>query len=165
MFKIMKKQTPNYLINLILKCEQTIRPRNNHIPSYHYRTDCFKCSFFPSTSNDWFKLDENIRNSEPIAIFKSGLLSFSCPVQSIMYDIFDPKGLKFLTCLRLGLIHLNKHKFRHNFQNCLHSLCSCSLEIEDTSYCLLHCQHFSNHRIDLMNSGTANTFLTIVLIL
>ena len=41
MFKIMKKEAPNYLINLILKCEQTIRTKNNHVPSYHSRTDCF----------------------------------------------------------------------------------------------------------------------------
>ena len=52
MFKIMKKEAPNYLINLIPKCEQTIRRRNNRIPSYHYRTDCFKYSFLPSTLND-----------------------------------------------------------------------------------------------------------------
>ena len=36
MFKIMKKEAPNYLINLIPKCEQTIRTRNNQIPSYHF---------------------------------------------------------------------------------------------------------------------------------
>ena len=152
MFKIMKKEAPNYLINLIPKCEQTIRTRNNHIPSYHCRTDCFKYSFFPSTLNDWFKLDENIRNSESIAIFKSRLLSFIRPVQSNIYHIFDPKGLKFLTRLRLGLSHLNEHKFRHNFQGCLNPLCSCSLGIEDTSHYLLHCQRLTNHRIDLMNS-------------
>ena len=116
MFKTMKKEAPNYLINLILKCEQTNRTRNNHIPSYHYRTDCFKYSFFPSTLNDWFKLDGNIRNSKSISIFKSMLLSFIRPVQSIIYHIFDPKGLKFLARLRLGLSHLNEHKFRHNYQ-------------------------------------------------
>ena len=91
MFKIIKNEAPNYLINLIPKCEQTIRTRNNHIPSYHCRTDCFKYSFFPSTLNDWFKLDENIRNSESIAIFKGRLLSFICPVQSNIYHTFDPK--------------------------------------------------------------------------
>ena len=85
----MKKEAPNYLINLIPKCEQTIRRRNNRIPSYHYRTDCFKYSFLPSTLNYWFKLDENIRNSESIAIFKSTLLSFIRLVQSNMYHIFD----------------------------------------------------------------------------
>ena len=52
MFKIMKTEAPNYLINLIPKCEQTIRTRNNHIPNSHCRTDCFKYSFFPSTLND-----------------------------------------------------------------------------------------------------------------
>ena len=31
MFKIMKKEAPNYLINLIPRCEQTIRTRNNNI--------------------------------------------------------------------------------------------------------------------------------------
>ena len=108
--------------------------------------------FFPSTLNDWFRLDENIRNSESIATLKSRLLSFIRPVQTNIYHIFDPKGLKFLIRLRLGLSHLNEHKFCHNFQDCLNPLCSSSLEIEDTSHYLLHCQHLSNHRIDLMNS-------------
>ena len=152
MFKIMKREAPNYLINLIPRCEQTIRTRNNHIPNYHCRTDCFKYSFFPSTLNEWFKLDNNIRNSESIKIFKSKLLSFIRPVQSSIYSIFDPEGLKLLTRLRLGFTHLNEHKFRHNFQVCLNPLCSCSLEIEVTSHYLLHCHHFSNHRTDLMNS-------------
>ena len=134
MFKIMKKEAPNCLTNLIPKCEQTIRTRNKHIPSYHCQTDCFKYSFFPSTLSDWFKVDENMRNSGSIAIFKSRLLSFTRPVQSNIYRIFDPKGLTFLTCLRLGLSHLNEHKCRHNFQDRLNPLCSCSLEIEDTSH-------------------------------
>ena len=95
----MKKEAPNYLINLIPKREQTIRTRNNHIPSYHCRTDCFKYSFFPSTLSDWFKLDENIRNSESIATLKSRLLPSIRPVQSNIYHIFDPKGLKILTRL------------------------------------------------------------------
>ena len=79
-------------------------------------------------------------------------MSFIRPVQSNIYHIFDPRVLKFLICLQLGLSYLNEHKFCHNFQDCLNPLCSCSLEIKDTSHYLLHCQHFSNHRIDLMNS-------------
>ena len=83
---------------------------------------------------------------------KSKLLSFIRPVQTNIYNIFDPKGLTFLTRLRLGLSHLNEHRFQHNFQDCLNPLCSCSLEIEDTSHYLLHCHHFSHHRVALMNS-------------
>ena len=42
MFKIMKKEALNYLINLIQKCEAATRTRNNNFPSYNCRTDCFK---------------------------------------------------------------------------------------------------------------------------
>ena len=45
MFKIMKENTPSYLINLIPKCEPTIRTRNNSITTFNCRTDCFKYSF------------------------------------------------------------------------------------------------------------------------
>ena len=137
MLKIVKEEAPNYLINLI--------------PKIH-RTDCYKNSFFPSTLNDWYKLDETIRNSQSILVFKSRLLSFIRPIESNLYNIFDPIRLKFLTCLRLGFSHLNEHRFRHNLQDCMNPLCSCSLEIEDTSHYLLHCHHFSQYRIDLMNS-------------
>ena len=34
----------------------------------------------------------------------------------------------------------------------MNPVCSCSLEIEDTSHYLLHCHHFTLHRIDLTNS-------------
>ena len=152
MFKIMKNEASNYLINLIPKCEAVIRTRNNNFPTYKCRTVCFKYSFFPSTLNNWFRLDINIRNSESISLFKSRLSSFIRSSQSNIYNIFDPIGLKLLTRFRLGLSHLNEHKFRHNFQDCLNPLCSCSLEIEDTTHYLLHCQHFSNHCYDLMDS-------------
>ena len=124
----MKEEAPNYLINLIPKCNQTTRTSNSHTPIFHCRTDCFKCSFFPSTLYDWFNLgNNNIRNSESILVFKSRLLSLICPVQNSVLNIFDPKGLIQLTRLRLGFSHLNEHRFRHNFENCIKPLCSCSL--------------------------------------
>ena len=142
MFKIMNEEAPKYLTNLIPKGQQTIVTRNSSVPTFHCRTDCFKYSFFPSTLKDWFNLDASIRNSESIAIFKSRLLSLIGPSQSNVYNIFDPIGLKLLTRLRLGLSHLNEHKLRRNFQDCLNPLCLCSLEIEDTIHYLLHYQYF-----------------------
>ena len=38
-------------------------------------------------------------------------------------------GLKLLTRLRLGLSHLNEHRFNHNFQNYINALGSCSFEL------------------------------------
>ena len=72
------------------------------MPTFHSRTGCFKNSFFPYTLNDWYKLDETIRNSESISIFKSRLLSFIRPRESNVYNTFDPIGLKVLTRLHLG---------------------------------------------------------------
>ena len=112
----------------------------------------FKNSFFTSTLSDWFKLDVTIRNSESISVFKSRLLSFIGPVPSNVYNIFDPRGLKLLTRLRSGFSHLYEHRFRHNFQDCMNPLCSCSLGIENTLYYLLHCHNFSQNRIAIMNS-------------
>ena len=72
--------------------------------------------------------------------------------QTNIYNIFDPKDLKFLTRLRLVLSHLNEHRFWHNFQDCLNPLCFCSLQIKNSSHYLLHCHQFSHHRVVVMNS-------------
>ena len=72
-------------------------------------------------------------------------------------------GLKLLTRLRLGLSHLNEHRFNHNFQSCINPLYSCILAIESTTHILLHCHHFSNICSTLLNSinkvlGSITTF-------
>ena len=105
-----------------------------------------------STLKDWFNLDDNIRNSESIWVFKSRLLLFIHPVQKIVFNIFDPKGLKLLTCLCQGFGHCNEHRFQHNFENCIKLLYSYSLETEDTLHYLWHWHHFPQHCFDLMNS-------------
>ena len=93
MFNIMNDKVPYYLKNVNPKSHQSTRLRNNNLPTFHCRTECFKNSFFPSTMNDWFNLDSTIRNSESIAIFKNRLLSFIRPIPSNVYNIFDPIGL------------------------------------------------------------------------
>ena len=85
------------------------------MPTFHCRTHCFKNSSFPSTLNNWYKLDETVRNSESNSVFKSRLLLFIRPLDRNVYNIFDPIGLKFLTRLHLSFSHLNEHRFRHNF--------------------------------------------------
>ena len=117
------------------------------VTTFYCRTDIFKCSYFPKTILDWNKLDMLIRKSEPFLSFKNYLLKIGQPT----YNIHNPIGLKFLTRLRLGLSHLNEHKFKHNFQDCVNPLCSCSLEIESLSHFFLHCHHFTNIRATLLD--------------
>ena len=150
MFKTMKNDAPNYLISLIPKYEQTFNTRNKHLLTYNCRTDCLKYSFFPCTLNDWLNLDVSIRNSESISVFKSRLFCFIRPAQNNIFNIFNPQGLKLLTRLHLSFSHFKEHRF--SFQECMNPVCSCSLEIEDTSHYLTHCRHYALHRIDPMNN-------------
>ena len=73
-------------------------------------------------------------------------------MQNSIYNMHDPVGIKYLTTLRLGLSHLNEHNFRHNFQDCLNPLCSCSLEVETTNHYFLHFHYYSDIRKTLLNS-------------
>ena len=65
------------------------------------------------------------------------------PVQRSTYKVFNPQGLKFLTQLRLGLSHLNEHRFIHNFKDCISPSSS---EVENKL--TVHCLDFSTlHRL------------------
>ena len=146
----MKNETPNYLISLIRKRDQTFNTRNTST-NLLLQSRLLQVFIFPCTVNEWFNLDVSIRNSESVSIFKSALLYAIRPVQNNIFNIFDPHRLELLTGLRLGFRHLNEQWFRHNFQEYVNSVCSCCLKIENTSHYLLHCHHFTLHLIDLMS--------------
>ena len=66
-----------------------------------------------------------------------------------VFGIFNPLGLKFITRLWLGLSHLNEHRFKHNFNDCINPLCKCSLD--STVHYFLHCNYYNSARIYLLN--------------
>ena len=49
-------------------------------------------------------------------------------------SIYDPLGVKLLTCLRLQFGHLNEHKFRHGFRDTINAVCACGSEIKTTRH-------------------------------
>ena len=112
LFKIINNQSPRYLFQLV--------------PS-------------PNTLKEWNNLDPNIRKSKSINIIKSNISKFIRPKPNNVYHCHNPKGIKLLTKLRLGLSHLREHKFKHSFQDCLNPLCLCGNEIETSTHYLLHC--------------------------
>ena len=145
MYKIINIDIPKYLTDRFPKHEIGYNIRNRNKSFFHFK------NLFPYTIVDWYSLDPSILNSNSLEVFKSKLLTFIRPVQRSIYNVFNPQNLKFLTRLRPGLSHLNEHRFRHNFKNCINPLCSCSLEVENTLYLFLHCQHYSTFRMGLMN--------------
>ena len=139
-YKIKTRGHPEYLYKLIPAKSSSYDTRNsNHNEIYYSRTDIFKYSFFPYTIVELNRLDHTLHNSKFYNIFKNSLLKIGRPIRKPTFSIHNPLGLQLLTRLRLGLSHLNEHRFNHNFENCVNPLCSCSLEVESTSHFCLHC--------------------------
>ena len=84
-------------------------------------------------------------------MFKASLLKMGCPHANSSHRIHNPIGIRLLTCLRLGLSHLNEHKFRHNFADCVKPLCSCGIKPETKLHFFLHCCNFLNIRRKLFD--------------
>ena len=54
----------------------------------------------------------------------------SVKIDCSFFDTHNPKGIKLITRLRLGLSHLRKHKFKQSFQETINSLCNCGEDID-----------------------------------
>ena len=125
----------------------------NKIPAINVKHDFFKNTFFPSTIMEWNKLDWEIKNSESIVTFKKRILSFIRPSANSTFNCHNPRGIKLLSRLRLGLSHLREHKFKHSFQDSLNPFCSCGKgEAETSSHYLLQCSNYLEERLALLNT-------------
>ena len=111
-----------YLLSLIPKFTHCYQSRTSgNIPTYQCGTDTFKHFFFPWTLVTWNKIHSETRNAS-LTVSKKHLLQEICPVPHSVYNICNPNGLKLLTRLRLGLSHLNEHRFIHNYEDCINPL-------------------------------------------
>ena len=122
----------------------------NSVRLFSVKHDYLKNSFFPSTAIEWNKLDSNRRKSESLMLFKKSILIFIRPFANSAFQCDNPKGLKLIAMLRLGLSHLRFHKFKHSFQDTLISICNCGT-VETTVHYLLHYPNFSKERLTLFN--------------
>ena len=133
-FKLIKSKSPKYLFNNIPTVRSTYRTRNiDNIPQFNVRHTFFRNSFFPYIVTEWNNLDKRIRNSEGFSIFKKNILQFIRPSPSSIFNCHNPKGVKLLTRLRLGLSHLRDHNFKHSFQDSLNPICNCGTDVETTT--------------------------------
>ena len=107
------------------------------------RTKKFKASFYPNCLSEWNKLEPELRYAPSVAALKEKLLSIIRPLAESVFGIHDPKGLSYLTQLRVGLSKLNFHKFKHNFRDTVNPMCPTSNGIEDIEHFLLLCSRWN----------------------
>ena len=84
-------------------------------------------------------------------------VNFSCIVNDDFNDLgrfecHNPKGIKLLSRIRLGLSHLREPKFKHSFQDTLNPICICGKDIETPCHYLLACPNYDVERSTLLNN-------------
>ena len=152
-YKVYKSHSPKYFLKIIPITVSRYNTRNsNNISQFKVKQNVFRNSFFPSAVIEWNKFDLNIRNSESLNFLKNSLLKFIGPSGNSVFKCHNPRGVKLLTRLRLGVSHLREHKFKHGFQDSLNPICSCGNDIETLSPFILHCPHYSNERSTFLNT-------------
>ena len=72
------------------------------------------------------------------------------PSQNTGYNYHNPKGIKLLTRLRVGISYLREQKFKHCFQDTLNPICG--EDIETSPDYLLHCANYLQERMALSNT-------------
>ena len=86
-YKILNQLTPEYLRQFIpesvRRLQNTRTNRDDVVPT---RTQKFKYSFFPDTSNSWNLLSSFIKNSPSLNIFKKRYGIFQCQSQSYIWN-------------------------------------------------------------------------------
>ena len=101
---------------------------------------------------EWNNLDPTFGNSASYNFFRNSILAFIRPSPNKIFQCHNPKGIKLITRLRLGLCHFRRHKFKYSFQDTLNPLCSCGLDIETKSHYFLHCALFHGEQSTLLDN-------------
>ena len=142
--KIIKEKSPDYLFNIIPKNNSNHRTRNSYnIPQFDLNTTSPRILFFHwYIIAEWNRLDSDIRNLNNLSLFKFRILKFIRPNPNSIFNCHNPKTIKYLSWIRLGLNHLREHKFKLSFQDKLNPICVCGSDIETPCYNLISCPIF-----------------------
>ena len=104
-----------------------------------FKTKLTQKLFFPSAIIEWSNLDPSLRDSKSVSIIKEKILNLIRPSPDSFFDCDNPKVIKLITRLRLGLRHLRENKFKHSFQDTINPLCNCGQDIGSSNHFFLHC--------------------------
>ena len=98
-----------------------------------------KNCFFPDAIELWKNLDESIKNSSSLTVFKASLTKLIRPLKKDTFNINDSSGLKLLFQLRTGLSPLRSHKYRQKFIDTPSDHCGCLTGAETTTHFFFEC--------------------------
>jgi hypothetical protein len=149
----MEKKFPTYLANIIDDCRYSENSRlfnKQLLKNIPCRINRVKASFFPSTINDWNKLELEIRLSKSLNIFKKRISKQTRVKKSSYFGLRNNNKVRFISMLRLELSPLRAHKHKHKFEDTSDPYCIVCGKIEDTSHYLIHCKSYRLARVTLL---------------
>ena len=85
---------------------------------------------FPPTVIEWDNLDQGIRSSESFTLYKKTILQFIQPSLNRTFTCHNPIRIKLIIRLRLGFSQLQDHRIKHNFIDCLNSICCWAMPLK-----------------------------------
>ena len=148
LYKIVNGLTPEYLRSPVpsSRSHSFDTRSGNVIPIVKCRTTSYMNSFYPHAVKIWNELGPELIHSASLSIFKSNIQKLIRPSKKSWFNIHDPKGIKRLFQLRVGLSPLRHHKKHHKFKDTPTSSCSCQMSSETTEHFLLHCVLYTEAR-------------------
>ena len=156
-FKIVRGTNPSYLRDLIpLTVQQrsglVLRSARN-FSLFPVRTESYKNSFFPSTTRLWNGIDDSIRETKSLGIFKKSLTKLYCVQSSNSYlnVAIDRYSSILHTRLRINCCALNYHLFKVNCS--ISQACACRAPCESVIHYLLHCPRYAALRQNLLSAA------------
>ena len=105
---------------------------------------------FVLTSHEIIKIGVNSLNRRFMINFCSKSFVIP-PKQNSVYNCHNPKGIRLITRLRLGLSHRREHKLKHSFQDRPNLLCLCGNDVQTSVHFLFHCPTYLNKRMTFLN--------------
>ena len=153
-FKIQNGLTSEYLINHVPSPRTHLfgTRSGNDIPSIISKTTSYMNSFYPHAVKIWNDIGPDLRKPTRLSIFKSNILKIIRPRKKNFVNIHDPKGMKRLFQLRVGLSPLRHHKKRHNFKDTPTDTCRCKMSAETTAHFLAYCNLFTEERVHMFQA-------------
>ena len=156
-YKIVSNLTPDYTRYPFPNLRKSTYElsRRSAIGQVFARMKGFNSSFYPNCLLEWDRLNQDIRQSNSLAIFKRKLFSIIRPSAKSDFGIQNPRGLSILTQLHVCFSRIKFHKFKHNFNDTTNPLCPINDGVEDREHYFLLCHMYDDIRRDLLNGLNA----------
>ena len=157
MYKILNGQTPDYLQTLIPNRQNDQgRPlrsaTRNLIPIPFARTETYRRSFIPNAIRLWNNLDQRIRASPSLEVFKGHFKTKSNDMTKLLYIGTRWPSIHHAR-LRIGCSKLNAHLYT-NLHVTPSPQCRCGHPFEDPRHFFFICPLFHAQRTTLMETIT-----------